>query len=151
MIDLKTIDENLAKAKADVTFWENVRTVFLDPRIAGVSGMQPRPAAPQAPSYPITSERLFRDNGGRTYGELRRRVLEQLPAYGANGITVNEIVDALLKAGYVFLAKDPSIAVNEALRGMESSKQCVIAGKRGLANLWTRAALEVQEPAVAGS
>lgn len=138
MIDLKTINENLAKAKEDVAFWERARTVFLDPRINpslqynSLNLPMPFPVAPLH----------------RPYGELKRKIEMVLPDTGEAGMTTGELVQLLVGQGYVFLAKVPSIAANEALRSLSEEGNAVNVGMRGISKLWTRGKRKDQETTV---
>jgi hypothetical protein len=129
--DLALIQKNLAKAKADVEFWENVSAILNDPRISSMpvamASMEPRPIQ----------------------GDLRSRVYHILPENGAVGISITEMVKRLTAEGYVFAAKNEGVAVNDALRILLRNKTAIKVGKTGLAILWTKG--ESQEPAGAGS
>lgn len=118
-IDLETIDEHLEKAKKEVAFWELAREVLLDPRISGHGiGIAGAP---------------------RLYGELRGKVFGLLPNMDTvPGIRVKQIVDDLKASGYVFTAKIPEVAVNEALVALQRKGQAKVAGKEGIARLWTK-------------
>lgn len=130
MIDLKQIDEYLAKAKEDVAFWERARAVFLDPRIAQVSVSEPLDTLPE----PIPVSAM-----PRPYGELKRKVFEALPPWGSgNALTTSAIVAKLMAQGYVFVSKTPAIAVNEALVTLEADGDAFMATKVGNARYWTK-------------
>ncbi len=129
MIDLKTIDENLAKAKEDVAFWEKARVVFLDPRITQAQQSLPLQSLPVP--FPIPP-------APRPYGEVKRRVLAVLPERDQPGLSTAELADRLTREGFVFVAKVPSIAVNEALRSLLEEGKAVNAGMRGISKLWTK-------------
>ena len=135
MIDLKTIDERLAKAKEDVAFWESARAVFLDPRI---SGDEAKPVSIGKPAEPRQIQVRLRPAFAhpRTYGELKRRVLEFVPDFGTQPMTTTEIAAAMITSGYSFASRSPTIAVNEALASLGDRVKVV--GKQGLAKLWTK-------------
>lgn len=138
MIDLKTIDDNLAKAKEDVIFWENAKALLMDPRISQM-GKASGPAPTPEPVPPAVTVMV---PGPRPYGELKRKVYETLPEAGESGMTTAEISFAMLRAGFVFNSRVPAIAVNEALASL--GEQVQVVGKKGLAKLWTKG--ERQEP-----
>jgi hypothetical protein len=127
-LDINTIEENLAKAKADMEFWEKAKIVLTDPRISGVIDHRAAThSTTVAPAPPV-----------RAYGELKKRVYGLLPAYGEGGTTTTEIVEELKADGYVFISKHPGMAVNEALNALEKDKKAYVAAKRGIAKVWTR-------------
>lgn len=126
MIDLKTIDERLEKAKADVKFWEDARRVLLDPRISGLGTTQNLKLESPFPPPPPRS----------SYGDLRKRVAEFLAVAPLEGVTTQEIADGLQQSGYIFSAKNPVIAVNEALQALGGEAEPV--GKKGNSKLWAR-------------
>jgi hypothetical protein len=130
--DLAIIQRNLAKAKADVEFWERANSILSDPRIAGTT---------TTPQFSLNSKPV--------YGELRKQVHNTLPEHGQKGISIKEIVRLLLATGYVFSAKLPGVAVNDALRLLAKSGDAIKSDTEGLAHLWTKG--ESQEPAEAGS
>ena len=131
-IDLKTIDEHLAKAKEETAFWERARAVVLDPRIANIAetpAIKPPPKTALLPGLGPPP---------RPYGELKRKVLEALPEYGSDGVTTTEIAVVMEQSGYQFATRTPGIAVNEALVSL--GDQVKIVGRRGIAKLWTKGA-----------
>lgn len=138
MIDLKTIDDNLAKAKEDVIFWENARALFLDPRISQIGEISASTTVPA--SLPPADTVIV--PAPRPYGELKRKVYETLPAAGQSGMTTAEISLAMIHDGFIFASRVPAIAVNEALASL--GEQAQVVGKRGLAKLWTKG--RKQEP-----
>jgi len=131
MIDLKTINENLANAKADVAFWEKARAVFLDPRIAGIEGERLVLAALPEPSPVGTVQ-------PRTYGELKKRVYDALPAWGEAPAGTSKLVAVMERSGYVFASKTPAISVNEALVTLEIEELAFMAVKQGVTRFWTK-------------
>jgi hypothetical protein len=138
-IDLKSINENLAKAKAEADFWEMARQVLSDPRIAGVDRAVASPP-PLASHTPSSTPRL--------YGDLMQRVFESLPDLdGLPSMTTSSIVDHLMTSGYEFQAKEPSIAVNGALVSLQEKGLAKTVGRRGNAKLWRKGKQENQEPA----
>jgi hypothetical protein len=139
MIDLKTIDENLAKAKADVTFWETAKALFLDPRIMQATSTKPTP--PMAP--PAAGQQP------RPYGELKKKVLEALPEWGQPPVSTVMLVLQMEEAGYVFASKTPAISVNEALVGLEAEELAFMVEKRGVTRFWTKMQPKRQEVAKA--
>jgi hypothetical protein len=139
MIHLKTIDENLAKAKADVTFWETARAVFVDPRIAQV--------APTQPALQAASPNHLQ----RPYGELKKKVLEALPDWGKVAFSTAMLVEQMEKAGYVFASKTPAISVNEALVNLEAEELAFMVEKRGVTRFWTKMQPKRQEAPVGAS
>lgn len=130
MINLKAIDEHIAKAKEDLAFWERARSIFIDPRMAQLDQPSYQDIISLSP-LPIMSI-----NPVRPYGELKRKVYEHLPSFGAAGIMVVDIVRQMQEQGYVFAAKVPAIAVNEALVSLGDS--AYLAGRRGISKLWTK-------------
>jgi hypothetical protein len=132
MIDLKTINENLAKANEDVAFWEKARVLFLDPRMAQAASTQ-LTALPTA--SPVGSQ-------VRPYGELKRRVLESLPEWGERPLNTNSLVEKMEQSGYVFSSKTPPISVNEALVALEAEGSAFMVEKIGVARFWTKSQLE---------
>jgi hypothetical protein len=130
MIDLSHIDEQLAKAKEDVAFWEKARAVFLDPRIAQVSRYQTIDVLP-SPSPVSTAQ--------RPYGELKRKVLDALPGWALGvPVSTSKIVETLTSTGYVFASKTPAISVNEALVSLEADGDAFMASKVGNTRFWTK-------------
>jgi hypothetical protein len=136
-IDLKDVEERLAKAKEEAEFWEKARTILADPRLNSITAPQPRPitpiAAPEAP---------------RAYGEMKNSVYAVLPeadAGIAERMTTLEIVARLQEKGYAFKAKEPQIAVNGALTALEEKGFVEWSGKRGNAKLWRRKRQKSQE------
>ena len=133
-IDLKTIDEKLAKAREDLAFWENLRSAFLDPRVTGddLNIREPKRYLIRGGAKPSHMHA-----GRAPYGEIRKRVLEALPPFGQTPLRSTEIADAMVRSGYVFKARTPSIAVNGALVALGSSVH--MAKSDGLSKLWTLA------------
>jgi hypothetical protein len=123
-MDLKTIDENLAKAKADVSFWETARNVFLDPRISGLL-VNSKPAPSLPPAVPASTM-------PRPYGELKETVKKTLQARWGEKMTTSDIAKAMKDSGYVFVSKTPTIAVSGALESL-GIKTC---GMRGSSYLY---------------
>jgi hypothetical protein len=156
-LDLQTIDERLAKAKEEADFWEKARAILADPRLQAMTGAKPADPRPR----PIThSQPPMATAMPRAYGELQTHVYEALPEPDAglyHRVTTQQIVESLLERKYVFIAKEPTIAVNGALIAMEGKQLVEWAGKRGNAKLWRKkrlrgeAALQMEEPAEAGS
>lgn len=130
MIDLKTINERLAKAKEDVLFWERAKALFLDPRI---SGQVEPPQAPQTLPLPIPLAIT-----PRPYGELKRRVLEALPDWGQQPVTTNDLVATIEASGYTFVSKTPAVSVNEALVTLEAEGLSFMVVKQGITRFWTK-------------
>jgi hypothetical protein len=130
MFDLKTIEESLAKAKADVAFWQSAKSVLSDPRMAALA------QEGDAPSH-------------RVYGNLKKAVYGVLPGVGEAGMTTAEIVEAMKDDGYVFNSKNHAISVNEALNTLAEKGEAIMVGRNGVAKLWTRG--EIKKPAEAGS
>lgn len=58
--------------------------------------------------------------------------------FGEQGTTSTEIRRKIEADGYVFAAKYPGMAVNEALNALEEDKRAFVAAKRGIAKVWTR-------------
>ena len=137
-IDLKTVDERLAKAKEEADFWEKARAILADPRLAAINGDVPRTltAVPIPQAMP------------GAYGEMQSRVYDALPEADANSaarMTTQQLVLRMELAGYVFKAKDPMVAVNAALVGLEGKGLAEWHGKRGLAKLWRKKRQQSQE------
>jgi hypothetical protein len=140
-IDLKTIDEQLAKAKEEAEFWARARAVLADPRLKAISTTESQPTngasgIPSAPSVP------------GAYGELRNGVYAVLPDADANigaRVTTQQIVSLLGQRGYVFKSKEPTIAVNGALMALEGKGLAESYGKRGNAKLWRKKKQKSQE------
>jgi len=138
-IDLQTIDERLAKAKEEAEFWEKARAVLADPRLRAIEEDKLPPvfdARPTVSDRPQTSVTV-----PRAYGELKNRVFATLPEFNAGineRITTQQIVERLKQQGYVFVSKDPTIAVNGALAAFEEKKIAEWNGKRGNAKLWRK-------------
>lgn len=131
MIDLKHIDEQLAKAKEDVAFWEKARVVFLDPRISQVSRYQTIDVLPAPAPVSVVQ---------RPYGELKRKVFDTLPEWGIRaGLTTANIVERLTGEGYVFVSKTPAVSVNEALVTLEVEGKAFMFEKVGNTRYWTKA------------
>jgi len=122
MLDLATIEQRLTQAKEDVAFYENAKRILSDPRLVGDAVESQGEAVAAA----------------RAYGEVRRSVQKYLPALGAAGMTTAELVSAMQRAGFVFTAKVPIVAVNEALQSLAKSDLAKPVGKRGLSTLWTK-------------
>jgi hypothetical protein len=127
-LDIETIERNLEKARTELSFWENVKTIFKDPRIAGLNGVIPTASLAPTPEAPQI----------RAYGGLKRLVYTLLPKYGDTGMTTNDLVQAMKTGGYVFTSKHPGMAVNEALLALSKEGQAHTAGKNGLAKIWTK-------------
>lgn len=127
-LDMNTIDQNLAKARADVEFWEKVKEVFSDPRIAGPDAA---PIATLLRPRPVNSAR-----GG--YGDQKRSVFGALPDYGQMGRTSAQLIESMKGNGYVFVAKYPIASVNDSLKALADEGKATVVGKDGVANLWTK-------------
>jgi len=128
-IDLKTINERLAKAKEEADFWEKARAVLDDPRLKALSAQEAESANGASPTMP------------GAYGSLRNMVYEALPDVDAGiglRVTTTQLVSKLQDGGYVFNAKDPMVAVNGALVALEEKGFAEWVGKRGLAKLWRK-------------
>jgi len=134
-IDLKAIDERLAKAKEDAEFWEKARAVLLDPRMAQVAQNGHTSPTAHTPARPSTQL--------RPYGEMIQKVLEVLSE--SSSMTTSEIVDRLTKDGYAFKAKEPGIAVNGALISLQEKGLARVSGKRVNAKLWRKRKQDSQE------
>lgn len=134
-IDLKTIDERLAKAKEDAAFWEKARAILSDPRMSqGEQNQQPT----QTERRPSTAP--------RAYGEQVARVLEVLPSADTRAsLTTKQIVEQLQGSGYVFQSSDPQVAVNGALIALEGQGLAQSVGKVGNAKLWRKKKAKSQE------
>jgi hypothetical protein len=131
-IDLQTIEERLAKAKEEAAFWEKARAILEDPRLKDLITPQPRPVSSAQSTFTQAA-------APRAYGELKSRVYAVLPdadTYASS--TTQQIVDNLIEAGYVFQAKEPTIAVNGALVALEGQGLAEAYGKRGNAKLWRK-------------
>lgn len=138
-IDLQTIDERLAKAKEEADFWEKARAVLADPRLAALSGSQ-------TPAFSPTWQRAT--TMPRAYGEIQDKVISVLPgpdAGIAERLTTQQIVAILLAQGYVFVAKEPAIAVNGALVTLQEKGLAEWSQKRGKAKLWRKKRAKIQE------
>jgi len=122
MLDLATIEKRLAQAKEDVAFYENAKRILSDPRLQAENDV-PQDSLPPAP---------------RAYGEVKRSVQSYLLNLGDDGTTTAEIVKAMQKDGFVFTAKVPIVAVNEALQSLAKDGLAKHVGKRGLSVLWTK-------------
>jgi hypothetical protein len=156
-LDLQTIDERLAKAKEEADFWEKARAILADPRLQAMTGTKPADPQPR----PVThSQPPASTATPRAYGELQSHVYDALPEPDAGlhfRVTTQQIVDRLREQKYVFIAKEPTIAVNGALIAMEGKQLVEWSGKRGNAKLWRKKrpkaefALQMEEPAEAGS
>ena len=137
MIDLNAINENLAKAKADVEFWEKARALFLDPRITQANSTQltalPAPSPVGPPSRP--------------YGELKRKVLETLPEWKDEGecYSTTAIVKKMEARGYVFASKTPAISVNEALVNLDKEGLAAVGNTVNGTRYWIKAPPKDQE------
>ena len=138
MVDLKTLDERLAKAKEEAEFWERARTLLADPRMTQVLGENPVNASALETELPPNGT----TTGPRPRGQVRRKVWESLPPYGERevAVTIREIVNRLTAQGYVFEAKEPEVAVNAALVALEAEHAAQNTGRRGKAKLWTKGA-----------
>ena len=137
-IDLKTIDERLAKAKEEADFWEKARAVLDDPRLRALSGADVQLANGNGNQHTVPG----------AYGSLRSMVYEALPDADANSatrLTTTQLVLKLEQGGYVFNAKDPMVAVNGALVALEEKELAEWKDKRGLAKLWRKKRLKSQE------
>jgi hypothetical protein len=139
MIDLKTINENLAKAKEDVLFWEKAKALFLDPRIS-----QAFPVRLNGLPTPTPLNAL-----PRPYGEVKKKVFEALPKWGDPSVSTSMLVERMEKGGYVFVSKAPAISVNEALVNLEAEGLAFMVEKRGVTRYWTKMQPKRQEPAEA--
>jgi hypothetical protein len=140
-IDLKTVDEHLAKAKEEAEFWEKARAVLADPRLKAISADEPRPANGRLPMP-------FSHAVAGVYGELRKNVLDVLPEADASiaaRVTTRQIVELVKQRGYTFAAKEPEIAVNGALMALEEKGLAESAAKRGNAKLWRKKRQKTQE------
>lgn len=143
-IDLKAIDERLAKAKEEAEFWEKAKAVLADPRVRAISSEEVRPANVIRTLF-VSGDT---SQAAGIYGELRKNVLEILPDAEANigtRMTTQQIVDLLRQRGYVFAAKEPTIAVNGALMALEGKGLAESVGKRGNAKLWRKKRQKSQE------
>jgi hypothetical protein len=130
-IDLKAINERLAKAKEEVSFWETARALFLDPRMEAISGAI------------VPPKQLELVSSGRkpAYGELQQMVLDILPGGDVvidNCVTTADIVGKLEANGYLFQAKEPAIAVNGALVALEEKGLAEWIGKESRSKLWRK-------------
>jgi hypothetical protein len=140
-IDLKSIEERLAKAKEEAAYWEKAQAVFNDPRWKDLSVPESQPvngvlAKSVAPPVP------------GAYGSLRAMVHGALPngdAAAAERKTSKDVVSQLQSGGYEFNAKDPIVAVNSALIALEEKGLAESLGKRGLAKLWRKKKQKSQE------
>lgn len=144
-IDLQTVEERLAKAKEEAAFWEKARAILADPRLKDLTVPQPRPVSMAPSTFSPTSAAT---PVPRTYGELKNRVYGTLPSPEANigeRVTIQQIVTKLRAEGYVFQAKDPTIAVNGALMALEGQGLSESYGKRGNAKLWRKKRQKNQE------
>jgi hypothetical protein len=141
ILSLDSIEEHLAKAKEDAAFWERARAIMADPRMKAISASEPQrtssvAVAFSAPSIP------------QAYGELKKNVYAVLPDADANigaRVTTQQIVSSLKQGGYVFKAKEPTIAVNGALMTLEEKGLAESCGKRGNAKLWRKKRQKSQE------
>jgi hypothetical protein len=129
-INLKDVEERLAKAKEEAAFWEKAHAILADPRLNSLAMPEPRPMTPTAtPEVP------------RAYGEMKNSVYAVLPEADAGiaaRMTTLEIVARLQETGYVFKAKEPSIAVNGALTALAEKGFAEWSGRRGNAKLWKK-------------
>ena len=121
--DMETIESSLAKAKADVEFWESAKRVLSDPRISGLVRGETAP---------------FSGSAYRAYGDVRRAVIKHLPHFGTQPTTTTDLISNMEVGGYVFTAKQPTVAVNDALVGMEKQGLAVCVGRAGISKLWTK-------------
>jgi len=129
-INLKDVEERLAKAKEEAEFWAKARAILADPRLDSL-------ATPR--QHPITSTATL--DTPRAYGEMKNSVYAVLPeadAGIAERMTTLEIVAKLQAKGYVFKAQAPSIAVNGALTALEEKGFAEWSGRRGNAKLWRK-------------
>jgi hypothetical protein len=135
MVDLKSIDERLAKAREEAEFWERARALLADPRMAQVLKENENTAPAQDAAQSSNG-----DGASRPRGQVRRKVWESLPQYGVRetAVTTGEIVAQLTAQGYIFEAKKPEVAVNAALVSLEAEQAAQATGKRGKAKLWTK-------------
>jgi hypothetical protein len=118
-IDLRTVDRNIAQAKADLAFWENLRAALIDPRVLELVRDD---SASQRPSY----------------GDLKRAVYAVLPAFGEEGVPTAKLVELMQEDGFIFQSKTPGVSVNEALNTLNDEGKAFITGRRGVTKFWTR-------------
>src|ERR1700722_18102364 len=121
MVDLKTIDERLAKIREEAEFLERARALLADPRMEQLLGERIVSSPTPAPPAATTSISMSTNGAGRRpHGELKRKVLEMLPPEDSTTpISTKEIVRNLIASGYILQAKDHEMAVNAALVSLE--------------------------------
>jgi hypothetical protein len=142
-LDMHIIDERIAKAKEELIFWENARIVLLDPRIVQLAPPAP-PAAPAAPAAapatpPAQDPPMGTPSAPRVYGELKQKVYSVLPDFESNQVApIGWIIQQLGAIGYVFKAKDPSIAVNGALVSLQEQGLVESPQKKGNTKFWRK-------------
>lgn len=135
MLDLRTIDDNIARLRTDLEFWEQAKRILTDPRIVGATPAKlpfPTPAAAEL----IATQNQLRQR--TAYGDVRNAVLLMLPNHGGPPIGSREIVDGLIASGFRFKAKHQVMAVNDALSGLEQAGKAIVVRKEGIAKLWTK-------------
>lgn len=139
-LDIKTVDERLAKAKEDAAFWEKARSVLDDPRMRAILGQQ-------APSGEVEPRTLAARPMPRAYGSLKHNVLAALPGPDADmsqRVTTRQIVATLETKGFVFTAADKEVAVNGALVALKDQGLAEWSGRMGNAKLWRRKVRSMQ-------
>lgn len=136
-ITIEEIAKNLEQARADVAFWEKAMEVLTDPRISNTSRPQ---SLETSKKIEARSRQLFSMPTKGTYGTLKGTVYDSLPAAGNPPVTVSQIIENMKSNGYMFAAKIPGIAVNEALRSLAKDHKAYVAAKAGMVQLWARVA-----------
>lgn len=125
-LDVTLIDQRIADLKDDLAFWENVKVVLCDPRIAEFTALV-ECVEDEENALPMVR------------GELQGCVYQVLPEFGSGGISVSAIRVRVQESGYVFSAKSPGVAINGALSSLAEKQMAASAGKSGVSRLWTRA------------
>ena len=142
-LDLQTAKRNLLKAKQDVEYWEQAVRLLSDPR---AMGSEAAPVAPSRNGSIIIDNHVPLPAPRAPYGDLKRRVLEQLPPLGDSPVTTSRIVELMEAGGYTFASKTPTISVNEALVTLEKEGLSYVAAQLGVTKHWTKASKRQEAP-----
>jgi hypothetical protein len=141
MPDLDTIEEMIAKTKADLAFWEEAKRVLTDPRMRGLESISP----PTQMQMPLPARPIKVNGIPQGYGSVHNAVFAVLPRFGSMPMGSADIVRTLLAGGFQFRAKHQVMAVNDALGILETAGKAVVVRREGVAKLWTKKETETQE------